>query len=180
MLRFSLMLIQPLTPAFIDRLPDQREYLTLAENLIQHHSLFFVDPRFGQQIFAYRMPGYPLFLALLGASIPAVRIAQIAVDLSTVLAVFLISRKVTGTALGGLIAATLMALNPFYIFFSTLLLSETLFASLITWALYAIICLPGRWNLAFVTLAAAAYVRPTGLILLPLMFSCSELEQPLE
>src|SRR5437016_1462150 len=73
-------------PAKIDdRLPDQGEYLALAENLLREHALKFYDERFGQEIYAFRMPGYPVFLAACGANVRVARIAQAALDASTVL-----------------------------------------------------------------------------------------------
>src|SRR5690349_12206590 len=49
------------------RLPDQNEYLQLAENLQKGYGLNFYDNRFIQSVYAYRMPGYPLFIAAGGS-----------------------------------------------------------------------------------------------------------------
>jgi hypothetical protein len=177
-------------PGNLDQLPDQREYLALAQNLRENHTLGFVDPRFGQTIYAYRMPGYPLLLAIKPPGFSYVawgRSVQIALDLSTIVAVYLIAMRLSLTAGGrspvsarqsgasapgyerwmATIAASVIAFNPFYIYFSSLILSETLFAALLSWA---IACLVYRrtW-LAAVLLIADCYVRPTGLLLLPIL-----------
>ena len=36
--------------AAIDPLPDQREYLSLAQNLLEHRQFRFFDPRFGREV----------------------------------------------------------------------------------------------------------------------------------
>jgi len=131
-----------------------------------YRSLCFFDPRFNQTIWAYRMPGYPLFLAACGGSIQIARVAQCLIDVSTLLAVFLIARQLCNSA-AGIIAAGVMALNPFYIYFSSLILSETLFAALIAWAIWFLV--GRRWVLAMVFLIAGCYVRPTGLLFVPLL-----------
>ena len=96
---------QPRTAAAIDRLPDQREYLSLAENLVRQHTLRLFDPRFQQDVFAYRLPGYPVAIAACGRSVLAVRLIQAAVDTATVLGVFLLARTVCGSAAVAVAAA---------------------------------------------------------------------------
>lgn len=65
------------------------------------------------------------------------------------------------------VAAALVAFNPFYIYFSSLILSETLFATLLIWA---IVCIVHRKvAIAAALLIADCYVRPTGLLLLPIL-----------
>jgi 4-amino-4-deoxy-L-arabinose transferase-like glycosyltransferase len=146
-------------------LPDQREYLTIAQNLRAHGSLSFFDPRFDQTVFGYRLPGYPAFLAGLGTSVRVVRVAQALLDLSTITAVFLIARRLLGSVETALIAAAIIAINPFFVYFSTLILSETLFAALVIWGIFALVV--RRWVLAAVFLLSACMVRPTGLLLMP-------------
>ena len=154
----------------LDQLPDQREYLSLAQNLRERHSLFFVDPRFDQQVYAYRMPGYPLFLAIKPTALPWVlsaRIAQSVLDLSTIFAVFLIARHLSGSVATALIAAGLIAINPFFVYFTSLILSETLFAALLAWGTYFFV--RRLWLHGVIFFIAACYVRSTGLLLLPAM-----------
>src|SRR5256885_11354517 len=100
-LRLVWALAQPADDAAIDRLPDQREYLVLARNLLHGQGLKFYDPRFGDEVYAFRTPGYPLLIAVCGGNVRAVRLAQAVIDTSTVLAVYLLARRwlPTGAAL---------------------------------------------------------------------------------
>jgi hypothetical protein len=175
-LRVGWAIVQPTSAAAIDRLPDQREYLSLAQNLLQHGRLCFVDPRFNQTVWAYRMPGYPLFLCACGGSIQIARMAECLVDVSTLLAVFLIARQLSGSAMAGMFAAGLMAANPFYIYFSSLILSETLFAASIAWGLWFLV--RRRWLLAMVFGLASCYIRPTGLLFVPLLALVGNVNSP--
>ena len=128
-------LSQPVDAASIEQLPDQREYLELADNLLHGRGLHFYDPRFGQEVYAYRTPGYPAFLAALGASPRAARVAQAFLDVSTVLAAYLLARRWLAKG-PSLFAAAITAFNPFLIYFTGLLLSETLFTALLTWGIF--------------------------------------------
>ena len=127
-------LAQPADAASIDRLPDQREYLQLAQNLLQGHGLKFFDPRFRSEVYAFRTPGYPLLIAACGANVRAVRLAQAVVDTSTVLAVYLLARRwlAPGASLFG---AALVAFNPFLVYFTALLLTETVFTAMLAWSM---------------------------------------------
>ena len=139
-------------------LPDQQEYLAVARNVLAGDGMQFYDPRFRQIVYAFRAPGYPLFLAACGGSIRAIRIAQAALDASTVLAVYLLARRWLGTRTS-LLAAALAAINPFLIFFSGLILSETLFIAMLAWGMVLL-----AWRRSFlwggVLLALSVLVRP--------------------
>ena len=165
--------------AAIEQLPDQREYLELSDNLLHGRGFHFYDPRFESDVFAYRTPGYPLFLAACGSSPRVARMAQAFIDTSTVLAVYLLSRRWL-TAGQSLFAAMLVALNPFLIYFSGLILSETLFTAMLTWGMLLLAGtlqggkrglrpyrLPGG-----LLLALAILVRPSG-IGLPILLGIS-------
>jgi 4-amino-4-deoxy-L-arabinose transferase-like glycosyltransferase len=127
-------LSRPTDSAAIEQLPDQREYLELADNLLHGRGLHFFDPRFRSSIYAYRTPGYPILLAACGASIRAARVAQAMLDTSTVLAAYLLARRWL-TRKQSLFAAAIVAVNPFLIYFSALLLSETLFTAMLAWSM---------------------------------------------
>jgi hypothetical protein len=174
LLRIALVFAQPVTAKSVDRLPDQREYLSLAQNLLKSHALFFVDPRFNQPVFAYRLPGYPLLIAGCGASVLTIRLVQCAIDTSTVLAVFLITRRLTTSANTALVAAALVACNPFSIYFTNLLLSETLFCALLTWGICLLLHpVRGSFILGTVLLMVDSYVKSTGLLMFPaVVFAC--------
>lgn len=153
-------------------LGDQGGYIELARNLLAGRGMNLYDPRFGQTVYAMRLPGYPLLLAALGANVQAVRIAQALLDTSTVLAIFLLSRRVVHHALdateGGahstrhipLVASALVAFNPFLIYFSALLLTETLFTAMLAWSL---LLLTRRRSMiaGIAMLAVSIHVRPS-------------------
>jgi hypothetical protein len=164
-IRLGWAVAQPNGPAAIDRLPDQREYLSLGQNLLHHGSLSFVDPRFHQTVYAYRTPGYPLFIALCGGSPLIVRLIQALVDTSTILAVYLLARRLSDKPFVPLFAAAAVAVNPFLIYFSGLILSETLFTGLLAWGVLLLIRRQ-IWPAA-ILLAAGVWVRPSALALAP-------------
>jgi 4-amino-4-deoxy-L-arabinose transferase-like glycosyltransferase len=129
-------------PPVVDRqnLPDQAEYLQLAQNLLHEHQLRFYDdrPSIADTVYAYRMPGYPFFLAALGANVRAARLAQGLLDTLTVLAVYLLARRWLDRS-PALLAAGIVAVNPFLIYFSGLILSETLFTAMLAWAMVLLV-----------------------------------------
>lgn len=155
--------LQPADAETLNRLPDQREYLELGRHLLEDRELYLLDPRFeSQPVFAYRTPGYPAFVALCGASVPMIRVAQAMLDTTTVLAAYLLARRWLSPQTS-LLAASFVAINPFLIYFQALVLSETLFTALLAWSL---VLLVRRWTWAcFVVLTAAVLVRPSALFL---------------
>jgi 4-amino-4-deoxy-L-arabinose transferase-like glycosyltransferase len=131
-------LAQPVTDEAIDRLPDQREYLALGRNLLHGQGLKFFDPRFGDEVWAFRTPGYPLLVAACGGSVRAVRVAQAFVDTSTVLAVYLLARRWLSAGVA-LVAAAIIAANPFLIYFTGLILTESLFTAMLAWGMLLVV-----------------------------------------
>jgi 4-amino-4-deoxy-L-arabinose transferase-like glycosyltransferase len=156
----------PTDAGAVDALPDQREYLEIGRNFSAGQGMQFFDRRFGEQVWAYRTPGYPLLVAACGGRILVIRIVQAILDSSTVLAVYLIAR-VWLTPRVGLLAAAIVAVDPLLIFFSGLILSETLFVALLVWGLA--ICLRARPCAAKafggVLLACSVMVRPSAILL---------------
>src|SRR5262245_53953467 len=104
-------------------LPDQREYLELGRNLLRHGELKLHDRRFEADMYAYRAPGYPALIALCGAKLRVIRLAQAAIDASTVLGVYILARRWLSER-AGFYAALVVAINPFLIYFTGLILSE--------------------------------------------------------
>ncbi len=150
-------------------LPDQREYLSLGHNLIAGSGLYFYDARFDAVVFAFRTPGYPLFVAACRADWRLVRFAQCLLDASVVIAVYLTARRWIADQRAALFAAGFIALNPFLIYFSALLLSETLFIAMLAWG---IALLSRRWMICgAILLALSVLVRPSA-IALP-TFACA-------
>src|SRR5437867_9762180 len=79
-LRLAWTMLQPVDERPLASLPDQREYLELGRNLLHGDGLHFYDERFGDNVWAYRTPGYPLLIAVCGGNVRAVRIVQAAID----------------------------------------------------------------------------------------------------
>ncbi|MGB7159769.1 MAG: glycosyltransferase family 39 protein [Tepidisphaeraceae bacterium] len=173
-IRLGWAMTRPADAASVDQLPDQREYLETARNLLYGEGLGFVDPRFGQKVYAFRTPGYPAFLAACGANVRVARVVQAILDTGTVLAAYLLARRWL-SKWASLFAALLVAFNPFLIYFCGLLLTETLFTAMLAWAMVLLawpgaITSVGKARLAWIggvlLLALAVLVRP-GAIGLP-------------
>jgi hypothetical protein len=235
LLRLGWGLTRASSDAAIDALPDQREYLSIARNILAGHGAQFFDQRFGQTVYAYRMPGYPWLVAACGCNPRIVRGVQALLDTSTVLAVFLLgtifcggrhktdrcpfpSPGTPGEGQGGglvagsgselschlqtwqpppqpspgvpgegersgvtttnrmshtdarpaLVAALLVAINPYLIYFSGLILSETLFIAMLAWGMLLLlspVCRKMFWISGAAVLAMSIYVRPSALLL---------------
>lgn len=162
-IRLASCLSLPRDQAFLDRLPDQAGYLEITRNLLAGQGLKWHDARFDDDTVAVRMPGYPLFLAAMGGNVPAIRTAQALIDVSTILAVFLIARRWLGFS-PSLLATAFVAFNPFLIYFSGLILTETLFTAMLVWS---IVLLTSRvhWIWPAILLVASIHVRPSAIAL---------------
>lgn len=168
-LRLGWGLTRPTDESALAALPDQIEYLALGKSLLAGDGLVFTDARFGTPVHAFRAPGYPTFVAMLGASVTGVRVAQAVLDTLTVLGAALLARRVFGR--GELVAALLVALNPFSIYFASLILTETLFTSLLVWG--TLLLLTGGTRVFVVgigVLAVSVLVRP-GAVALPVVLA---------
>ncbi|HEY0008889.1 MAG TPA: hypothetical protein VGB55_09210 [Tepidisphaeraceae bacterium] len=178
-LRLGWGLSRPSDEASLAALPDQSEYLQLARNLLQGRVMVFYDSRFADTVAAYRMPGYPLFLAACGGNIVTARVAQAVIDTSIVLAVLLLARRAGIDRLQMGVAAALVAFHPYLIYFSATLLSETLFAAMLAWAM---VCLSanGRWRtiVGVVLLLGSVYVRPSAIALPVVVLMTAALVRP--
>lgn len=158
--RLTWVLTRDVSPERIESLPDQREYLDVARSVRAGFGFGFTDPRFNQRVLAYRTPGYPLFVALCGANLRAVLVAQALLDTSSVLAAFLLARRWLPPH-ACLFAALLVALNPFLVYFCGLLLTETLFTAMLAWGMVLLTsarALP--WLAGGAVLALSVLVRP--------------------
>lgn len=141
--------------------PDTASYLTPGRNLLLHgwfatNGVAEID----------RTPGYGLFLALTSLGGPlTVAVVQIGLSILTVALVGRLARTIFGDGRAALVAAWLFAVEPLSIVYSILLLSETLFLTLLVASLerlaeflhgrrLAVLAEAGLW------LAAATMVRP--------------------
>ena len=180
-LRLGWAISRPISDAAIDTLPDQREYLSIADSLLHGRGFSFLDKRFDETVYAFRMPGYPAFVAACGGNVRAVRIFQAIIDTSTVLATFLLGGLLLRQPMRwvGIFAAAVVAFNPFLIYFTGLILSETLFTAMLVWGMVLIIAGhggrgPWRRNLIWlaggVLLCLSVLVRPSA-IALPILLA---------
>lgn len=163
LVRLAFSLSRPDNAAYLASLPDQVEYLMIGQSILDGEGVSFVDGAFNQTLYAYRMPGYPAFVAALGADPRAVRAGQALLDASTCLAVILIARRLQGDR-AALVAAVLVAFNPYAVYFSSLILSETLFMAMLMWGVYLLLS-PSRMQCigGVALLLLSVYVRPSAI-----------------
>src|SRR3954447_25905188 len=121
--RLGWALSRPVDETILRALPDQREYLELGRNVLAGRGLAFHDERLDVEVFAFRTPGYPLLIAACGGNIHVVRAVQALLDTSTVLAIYVLARRWLNER-SSLLAAMLVALNPYLVYFTGLILSE--------------------------------------------------------
>lgn len=149
---------------------DERDYWSMATSLAAGRTMTDADGRH-----ATRMPGYPAFLALfVGRGGPAAaRVTQAVLGgAGIVLFVALIARRIAGVR-AALLAAALVAIDPFLIFFTNLLLVETLFIALLwmfIWLVRPREREAGRsfWQrcaAAGIALTASVYVHPSAVVI---------------
>lgn len=158
-----------------DHLPmsDEREYFELAQHLREDHSFSnSAGPT------AYRPPGYPFFVAFGLSIVPEFQFVLVLQALLETLICFFLYRigSTIGTKSIGLLAMCGWALFPSSIIIPGLLLSETLFTTLLIGAFTIIVVAPSRVFVLGVLLGAAILVKPqmtviAGAYLIWLMFS---------
>lgn len=128
---------------------DAGEYFSYAYNL-SHHGVYSIartwsgDSGTRPAPDAFRPPGYPLFLALVGVPEPdeaylrRVSLVQAALGVLSVWLIYLIGRKFLGER-WALAAALLTALSPHLAVISTYLLSESLFCFLLLVSVFSLL-----------------------------------------
>lgn len=190
-LRLGWSLTRPTDEASIAQLPDQREYLDLGRSLITTGDLAMGDARFNDVVRAFRMPGYPAVIAACGGRVTIVRALQCVIDSLTVLAVYCLARRWLSVRLS-LLAAVAIAFDPLHVYFSGLILSETLFAALLAWGMtflihgasplaYHIRAAHIVWTLGVLMLIASIYVRPSAVafpVILAVFATLAEARSP--
>ncbi len=151
--------------------PDAEYYWFLARTIRQGAPYDIIE--WGSiHHFALRTPGYPIFLAacqtILGEQPLAVRLVQAVLGALVVWLVYQLTRRLAAPAelepacgrlcwTVPLIAATLAALNPYYIAMSELILSEAVFVPLMLLTLWGLAVL---WRPAAVTACAGTPAAP--------------------
>ena len=162
---------------------DDAEFHVMGQHLADGVGLVGID---GQPT-ARRAPMYPLLLSILyrvvGPAESAGRFLQVLMGALLVFPVFRLGRRCFGETVG-LVAAALVALNPFLAFVSGYTLSENLYLLLVFGALVAMprpVDLTGpRWRplLAAGLYAMAALTRPTAMALGILCFGAAAVLAP--
>jgi 4-amino-4-deoxy-L-arabinose transferase-like glycosyltransferase len=158
---------------------DASFYSRYAWNLAQGNGFRGPEPGVdGEVLSAYLPPGAPALFALVyvifGKGYAAVRIVHALIGAASAFLLFLLARAVISER-AGYVAAAAYALYPSAIFYSDLLLTETLYTfSLILclWLCVAWFAPRPTWKSAIVcgiALGLAALVRPTIFLLMPLL-----------
>lgn len=151
---------------------DSHDYLKLAQNLQEQQT--FARDKQGQNPDLKRTPGYPSFLLLTQGSQEFPYLLLLAQSLLGTLSCMLIlpiARQFEFSDRMGRHASWLLALDPLSITHCSLILSETLFATLVALWLLAFSKIwstssSKKWTLAMMTLASlATLTRPLGLFL---------------
>lgn len=146
--------------------PDEADYWAMGSALARGQTM--ADT---MGFVATRMPGYPGFIAAvlaLGGDHFAVRLAQAVLGGLACALIALAAVRIAGDV-HGLAAGALAACDPFFVFFSGLLLTETLWLSalsVVAWTIAVIIGPSSRRSATAdialgLALAAAVYVHPT-------------------
>ena len=160
---------------------DADGYWKLAQAILQgeEYSLYAPPRR------VLRMPGFPLVLAgamsVVGEDHFRVRLVLALLGVVACYVVYLLGKELAGENVG-VIAAGLVAVSPVMAGFSILFLSETVFAIAMLISLWVLVKLANvKWGdndrfqgslwsaLAGISLAAAFYVRPSWLLILPIV-----------
>lgn len=175
---FALLLFSS-NPQGVFESSDSYEYHQLALNIIRHSSFSqSLSPPFEPE--TIRTPAYPLLLAgvysLVGIRPGAVVAIQIVLSAVTMFAASRIASLLFGAG-AGLLTAIFLALDPVSLYYSQVMLTETLFTAALTLSLLGMVYASRHSSLvsaswAAICLALAAYTRPTGYylgILLPAM-----------
>jgi len=154
---------------------DSFVYGDIAKNWLLHH-VYGLSGQFGPEATYIRMPGYPLFLAVIWRfsgieHYHAVLMAQIAIDVVTCFLVADLARRIVSER-AAKAAFVLTALCPFFANYAAVALTETQSIFFAAWAMDAIVAAldePQRrrpWVLCGLGLAGGILLRPDGGMLL--------------
>ena len=164
---------QHITPTLPVVAEDSAEYADLAQSLIQGN-VFSMNGQFE----TLRTPGYPLFVAAIktiGGSYFAVTFVQIFITLLSAFVIRRIGMRFASQKVGE-IAAMLFLINPVTLTLTLLIYSDILFLLLFTLGFYRALILEETGLLKQILLvsilfALAIYVRPIGLLAIPIFIA---------
>jgi hypothetical protein len=148
---------------------DARLYIEGAESITNHARFLYKD--FGTPM-DYILPGYPFFIATVTAiwrSPLAISIVQIILSALSAVLLFRLASKISVKV--GWAAGILFALDPAGLFYSNVVLSETLFIFLALVALNLFYTSP-KWLFASgLVIGISILVRPAGVVLAPALLA---------
>jgi len=168
-LRLTFVLLQPSTLAY----PDETSYNSVTLNFLDGKGFIL-----SERLRIHRTPGYPVFLAIIYTitgknNFLAVGLIQAFAGAATVLLIGMTAGKLYGRSTG-LWAAAIATVYPFHIYFTPLILTETLFTLLLAAIVASLVTIVAgtkdtRAPLFFAGLCAglAVIVKPS---LLPFIF----------
>jgi len=152
--------------------PDSHRYLAVAENIAEGHG-----PMESERVHCGTDPGYPYILALgrlagadtISAMMSWGRIANGAMGLLAIVAAMRLARRAGGER-AAIVAGLIMAIDPIFLFFHGLVLTEVMFAFAVLWAIEWLLCAidTGRVGYAALSgafLGVAAVTRSSGIVL---------------
>jgi hypothetical protein len=157
---------------YADPIPvsDFAGYRTLAETLIDFQQFGYPAPS------AYRLPGYPAFLAalmLVNRSLTWLQLGNVLLSTALIPITYIFANKITTNRQIATLAAALVGFNPTYIFFAPILASEHLFTFLLCGCYILVMSrwIPSPWSevLAGAAFGALALTRGEGLFYLPVI-----------
>lgn len=146
--------------------PDESRFYSLTQFLV-------VSWSFPEAMKAHDMPLTPLLLAVLvratGCGLFGMKLFICTLSALTVVPVGMIAGRLYASRWSVYLACAMTCVYPFFIFYSRLLLSESLFLFFLTCFFAGLICLPGRMGawLSGIFAGLSHLVRPTLLYFLP-------------
>jgi len=144
--------------------PDSRNYLTLAQTILFHRD--YAD----HGLYAFRMPGYPYFLAMIMHAWPttppvmSVLWVQCGLGALTIIPIYSIARRLGAAT--ALLACATVAVDPLQVGFTATVLTETLFTLLFILAIWTALKITDNdhglwWLMLGVLWGIGVYVRPS-------------------
>jgi len=155
---------------------DSLQFNEMAVNFLNGNGLSVGDS------YAFRMPLYPLFLAvsyrICGVmQLDAVRIAQSLISALTILFIYLTAVLVFNEAVGKL-SAIIASIYPFFIYYSGAILTETLYIFLISITLWFFVKRKYIWGAVFIALSTLVKAEISGFMFLAILYALITVPKP--